>query len=112
MSSDQIDVQIFKIEVSDPDQGTFYLVNGVESPRIYLRVGIKYTFDVDAKGHPFYLTTDARGGTSHQRGSVMNTTPLEVGQLEFTPDQDQVGMHLYYQCDLHPGMGYKLHVVS
>ena len=94
----------FKIEVGDNE----YLVNGVKSPRIYMKVGVTYQFDVNTKGHPFYITTDAMGGTNFQRGGI--TEPTEKGSFEFTPTSDMIEMKLYYQSDYYQMMGYKLHV--
>lgn len=97
-------MSVLKVEVGEG----VYLVNGVESPRIYLTVGRTYTFEVNARGHPFHITTDARGGTGFQRGAI--TQAVERGSFDFTPTSEMINMKLYYQCDLHPGMGYKIHV--
>lgn len=102
-------MQTFRVEVSDD---MHYVVNGVQSPRIYLKVGETCRFIIDSKDYPFYVTSDPLGGTGFQRGAEMTTSPIEVGELDFTAKPEHVGKQLFYQCDTKTNMGYKIHVKS
>lgn len=110
----------FKVTVVKREAGSIgseYTVNGVRSPRLKLVVGKTYKFEIDAKGHPFYITTNAIGGTRRMDGALTEVhkdsdNGIEVGVVTFTPNNNHVGKPLYYQCNYHRLMGYKLLIVE
>ncbi len=99
----------FKVQVASASSGhgSVYVVDGIESPRLYLKVGITYQFNIDTKGHPFYITIHAMGGTHKMEGDILGKA-VEQGILEFTPEDSHVNFELYYQCNYHLKMGYKI----
>ena len=83
-----------------------YFVNGVEAKTLTLTSGQKYTFGINAPGHPFYLSTNKDGGTGFPgevtTGVVGSRT--ENGLLTFTSDATTPST-LYYNCGVHLDMG-------
>lgn len=80
---------------SNPDLGPMYR-------------GGTYTFNIDATGHPFYLTTD--NGTGFESGSYVGEwtdgvtgSRTESGTLTFTVPATAPDV-LYYQCGNHGNM--------
>jgi hypothetical protein len=95
------------------------------APFITLDVGVTYHFVIDTPGHPFYITTDDKGGgvqlepVQSMIGAIQITpeTTQELGNvgitkgtLKWTPNRDHNQMTLFYQCDYHPSMGNTIHV--
>jgi hypothetical protein len=79
----------------NPDLGPFYR-------------GGTYTFNVNAVGHPFYLTTD--NGSSYTSGSYafeytngVTGSRTDNGTVTFTVPQEAPDT-LYYQCGIHSSM--------
>ena len=99
---------MFKIGTTKvSEKSSVYTVNGVKKPRILLEVGKTYTFEIDTPGHPFYITTDATGGHNNLKGSLIDEA-VEKGTVKFTPNKEQRGTKLYYQCNFHKTMGNHL----
>jgi hypothetical protein len=80
------------------------------NPGINLYRGNTYKFDVDAKGHPFWimtepyksqLSTDGSSSTLYNTGVTNNGT--EQGTVTFVVPDDAPDT-LYYQCGNHDGM--------
>lgn len=94
------------------ESGDEYTVDGVRSPRLILEVGKVYIFNIHTPNHPFYITTHAIGGTKKLEGAVISpdNVGIENGELEFMTTLEMVGKKLYYQCDIHKSMGYKIEV--
>lgn len=95
---------VFKVEVAE--SGHSYLVDGVLKPHLFMSVGQTYVFQVDAKGHPFYITESPIG----EEGEISEA--VEEGQFVFKCEKQHVGLDLYYQCSRHPKMGYKIFVLA
>lgn len=90
-----------------------YVVDGVEGEELTLTRGTTYTFAVGASGHPFYITTSAVGG-SGAPGEVtdgVDNSQTDDGVLTFTPAA-ATPSQLYYQCALHPNMGWRINIVD
>ncbi len=90
-----------------------YAIDGVRAKEITLTRGMTYTFGVNAPGHPFYLGTSAIGGPGAP-GEVTNGVTgsgVQVGTLTFTPDLSTPDL-LYYQCEAHQYMGWKINIVN
>lgn len=76
--------------------------------------GGTYTFNLNATGHPFYLTTDdgtnwTQGGYVGEYTNGVTGSRTEVGTLTFTVPADAPDT-LYYQCANHSGMKGTIHI--
>ncbi len=90
-----------------------FVVNGTEGEELTLTRGTSYTFSIDTPGHPFYISTDATGGPGAP-GEVtdgVSDSQVESGTLVFTPSDAHPEL-LYYQCALHPNMGWRINIVD
>ncbi len=90
-----------------------YVVDGVQGRELTLTRGTTYTFAVDTAGHPFYITTSAVGGPGAP-GEVtegVGNSQTDDGVLSFTPTAATPDQ-LYYQCALHPNMGWQIDIVD
>ena len=88
----------------------------LRNPELILYRGNTYKFDVDAKGHPFYIMTEpyksqisADGSTSTLYTSGVTNNGAEEGTVSFTVPTDAPNT-LYYQCGSHDGMYGVLHI--
>jgi plastocyanin len=89
-----------------------YVVNGTPRPELTLTRGTTYTFSVNASGHPFIITTSSTGGPSAPEDVAGVTGEgAAVGTVTFTPDTSTPDA-MYYQCEVHTGMGNAIHVVN
>ncbi len=97
-----------------------YVLDGTDQPPLTLVRGKTYTFEVDATGHPFHITTDATGGdfsgiytdgVSVTNPSSQHPNATESGTLTFTVPTDAPNT-LYYACGFHGGMGAQISVVD
>lgn len=84
-----------------------YVVNGVHGRTLRLMACKTYTFNVNAPGHPFYLTTSSVGDHNGHESINVSETPVEVGSFTFTVPKD-LPQPLYYQCSLHEYMGGRI----
>ena len=88
------------------------------NPMLTLYRGNTYKFDVDAKGHPFWIMTEpykdqlsADGSTSTLYSTGVTNNGIESGTVTFTvpttaPDT------LYYQCGMHDSMNGILQILT
>jgi len=82
--------------VSSP--GSYYVINGEETPLLTLTRGVTYTFAIETDiSHPFQIATDL-GGTPYNDGVVNNN--INSGTLTFTVPLDAPGL-LFYICSVH-----------
>ena len=99
-----------------------YIFNGLRlktnavNPSLVLYEGITYNFNVNAAGHPFYLTTD--DGTNFAAGTFfgeyttgVTNSRLDVGTVSFTVPVGAPA-NLYYQCGNHAVMKGSIAVKS
>ena len=82
-----------------------YVIDGIEGKTLELYRGSTYKFDINAKGHPFMLSSDSVGGRGDQ-GDLFSggVTPTDSGIIEFTVPSD-FPYTFYYVCQSHPYMG-------
>jgi len=87
-----------------------FWINGWERPRLILTCGKKYQFNVMTCGHPFYLTTDPKGGNGN-KDNVTQVMPADffVTTYTITPNLPK---HFYYQSANHSGMDGEILVKS
>jgi hypothetical protein len=86
----------------DPKKMVFW-INGWERPRLILTCDKKYQLNVSTCGHPFYFTTDPKGGNGN-KDNVTQVTPSDFYVSTYTMNPG-VPKKFYYQCANHPGMG-------
>ena len=89
-----------------------YEINGERNPRLVVRRGQIYNFNLNVANHPFFLQTTGNGfqpenafnrffqGQGRTAGEYMWIVPADA------PDE------LYYQCEFHPVMFGKIIVVD
>ena len=89
-----------------------YIINGQSNPALTLERGVTYTFNINAVGHPFWIT-DAPG--AYDPGNVFNdgvtNNGTDDGVITFAvpagaPDD------LYYVCQFHSAMSGSLNIVD
>jgi hypothetical protein len=92
--------------ISARDNPMEYIVNGTPHRVLTLTRGTTYTFSVNAQGHPFIITKSDTGGlgAAQDVAGVMGGG-VDVGTVTYTPD-DFTPDPVYYQCNLHAGMGW------
>lgn len=88
-----------------------YELNGTEGPELTLMRGTTYTFNINAPGHPFYISTDAAGAGVGEVTNGVTGSQTSFGTLTFTPNASHPSL-LYYQCFNHLNMGYKLNIIN
>ncbi len=88
-----------------------YEIDGVQGKELTLVRGITYTFNINAPGHPFYISTDPNGAGAGEVTQGVTGSQTDVGILTFTPDNSHPSL-LYYQCFSHLNMGWKLNIVN
>jgi len=102
---------VFNVEASGSSDYIFNsekLPTNSADPTIVVYRGLNYTFELDAAGHPFYITTD--DGTNYVSGSYVGEyttnvsgTRTDVGTITWTVDGAAPDT-LYYQCGNHAEM--------
>jgi len=104
-----------------PQTGTGFAsgfrIDGVEGRELFLDVGKTYAFKCQQGcAHPFYINTDVAGaGVSPFTTGVTFPQNDEFkgcagNEVVFTTDASMVGTQLYYGCQVHSNMGWKLNV--
>ena len=81
------------------------------NPTLYLQRGETYNFSINASGHPFYIKTVSGTGTGNAYNDGTSNNGVEVGDIEFTVQQDAPD-NLYYNCSAHSSMAGTIHVVK
>ena len=93
---------------------TGYAIDGVEGAELTLQRGRTYTFQMSSVSstHPFYISTSASGGGAGEYTDGVTGAPAS-GNATVTfavpagaPDE------LWYQCDFHGFMGYRITVIN
>jgi hypothetical protein len=88
-----------------------YKINNVEGLELTLKRGTTYKFSVTAPGHPFYISTSDVGEGAGEYTAGVKNGRITSGTLEFTPDSNTPDL-LYYQCFIHPNMGYIINITD
>lgn len=88
-----------------------YRINNVEGREITLKRGTTYTFSVNTPGHPFYISTSEVGASAGEYTAGVTNGRITSGTLVFTPDGNTPDL-LYYQCFIHPSMGYIINITD
>ena len=92
-----------------------FAIDAIQGEELTLYRGVTYTFNVNnTVGHPFVITTSPIGGFANSGSVITNgvvNSGTTNGQLLFTPDNSHPSL-LYYQCNVHEYMGYKLNIVD
>jgi hypothetical protein len=110
------DVSVASVDESHPNFGdthpVVYAIDGVQGAELTLVRGETYTFNVDASGHPFFLSTlEASNSTDGEITDGVENSPVQQGSLTFTPGES-LPSEIYYQCSFHANMGWKINLVD
>lgn len=110
-----------EIEVRLAEDASVFKLDGEPAPVLTVESGAELTFEVQAEGHPFYISRSPGGGAYtdavESNVSVSNAEETQGGRhavdvgeltLRVTNDHDK----LYYACANHEGMGGVLEVVD
>lgn len=109
-------VTVESVNESHPNFGnTFpvvYAIDGVQGAELTLVRGETYTFNVDAGGHPFFLSVqeEFNGYEGEITEGVVNSR-VQNGVLTFTPGENLPDV-IWYQCGFHAGMGWKINLTE
>lgn len=114
------------VDVSKAEDGSGTMVYSmmdeaevIPRPELILYVGQQYKLNINAKGYPFYITTNPIGGCKEinyegsieirpENSSSLGNVGIEIGSLIWTPKGSHSQMELYYQCNYYPNMGNKI----
>jgi hypothetical protein len=107
-----MDAIVFKVSVTpvEDNKQREYVIDGVRAPKLYLKVGKLYHFALQTDDYPFYITTDAIGGTRKLKNICedVNQCANESGIVKFLPTVDHVKQKIYYQSDTNRLMGNRI----
>ena len=81
------------------------------NPTLYLSRGEKYTFNVNASGHPFYIKTTKSTGTGNAFANGVINNGAAVGNVVFTVPMNAPDT-LHYNCSVHSSMNGTIYVLS
>ena len=81
-----------------------YVIDGEVNPPLSLRAGNRYTFNVNAPGHPFWIKTDRVLGEGSAYNYQVTGNGADVGTVIIELD-DGPEPKLFYQCANHLTMG-------
>jgi len=81
------------------------------NPTLYLSRGEKYTFNVNASGHPFYIKTTNSTGTGNAFANGVINNGAAVGNVVFTVPMNAPDT-LHYNCSVHSSMNGTIYVLS
>ena len=79
-----------------------------DNPDLYLVRGQKYTFNVNASGHPFKIRV-SNGGSDYSDGVINNGA--QSGSVILNVQHDAPAQ-LFYQCQYHSGMVGNIYIVG
>jgi len=87
-----------------------YVIDGVQGKELTLVRGRTYAFNVSAvmAEHPFYLTTSSVG--TGLLPIPPDNTSTDI-MMYFTPTASTPNL-IYYNCEAHPSMGWKINIVN
>ncbi len=88
-----------------------YLINGISNPTLSLTKGVKYTFNINATGHPFLIKTISGIGTSNQYNSGVTNNGTSNGVITFVVPHNAPST-LYYNCQFHISMAGQINVTD
>jgi hypothetical protein len=91
-----------------------YTLNGVQGKELTFVRGITYSFSVLAPGHPVVISSSSVGGSANTASVItsgVTNSGTTSGTLTFTPNATTPAL-VYYQCNVHANMGYKIHIVD
>jgi hypothetical protein len=103
-------MNVIKVAYSRTIKSDSFWIDGKESPRLTLKVGVTYTFEVNAPGNPLYITTDELGGHEIDVDGIegVENNGTDVGVVKFTPKESDRNRKLYYQSTKNRNIGYKI----
>jgi len=88
-----------------------YFINKKSNPVLTLTKGETYTFNISARGHPFWIKTVATMGTNNAYNNGVTNNGNDDGTLTFTVPFDAPST-LYYICEFHSSMQGVINVLQ
>ena len=88
-----------------------YLINGISNATLSLTKGVKYTFNINATGHPFWIKTVSGIGTSNQYNLGVTNNGTSNGVITFVVPHNGSST-LYYNCQFHISMAGQINVTD
>jgi len=106
-----------KINGQHPQFGTGstagFVVDGVQGMELFLVRGTTYTFSITTVSHPFAFNPGPVGAgvapASYPANNGITGTPTVNGTVTFTPNASYPDL-MYYVCNNHPNMGWKINL--
>jgi len=88
-----------------------YIVDGIEGKELKLYRGNKYTFNIDAENHPFYISKSSFGMGLSAVTSGISENFIENGKLIFEPNITTPDT-VYYSSEFDSNMGGKINIYT
>jgi hypothetical protein len=83
-----------------------------DNPPLTLVQGQTYNFQVNASGHPFFISTVAHSPTGPHFTNGVSGDGVQVGTLAFVVPTSNVPTTLFYQCENHSAMSGQINIVA
>ena len=80
-------------------------------PTLYLWRGVKYRFEVNAGGHPFWIKTDPVTGTGSSYNAGVTNNGVQIGNIDWEVPQNAPAT-LYYICQNHSAMQGTIYILD
>lgn len=88
-----------------------YLINGSINPTLTLIKGVKYTFNINATGHPFWIKSVSGIGTNNQYNLGVTNNGTSNGVITFLVPHN-LPSTLYYNCQFHISMAGQINITE
>jgi hypothetical protein len=82
-----------------------------DNPTLTLVQGQTYNFQVNASGHPFFISTTAHSPSGPHFTTGVTNDGVQVGTLTFVVPASAPAT-LFYQCEIHSAMSGQLNIVA
>jgi hypothetical protein len=87
-----------------------YIINGANNLTVNLIRGVRYTFSINASGHPFRIqTTPITYNSANAYNDGITNNGVQVGNLTFQVG-DNAPSVLYYVCQFHSSMNGTINI--
>jgi hypothetical protein len=97
--------------VTNQSASAYVFDGSMSNPTLTLCRGTRYTFAVNASGHPFYIKTAQVTGTASTWDTGVTNNGAEVGNIVFVVPSNAPDT-LFYQCSIHSVMTGTLRIVN
>ena len=88
-----------------------YFINDQQNPKLTLKRGHNYTFELKTTGHPFWIKTKNSTGKANAYENGVTGNGTERGTLIFAVPKDAPAT-LHYNCEVHDIMNNEIHIID